>query len=1553
MTKQLSALLLLLTAALTAQADIQVQSPSGTLSLTIGVDAGKPFYRVAKGTHDVISPSPLGIKYAGEAYYDFDGLTDGGLQEIDETYTLSHGKRSIYANRCRQQTVTFANSQNQRRLTMTFRLYDDAVAFRYTKDGTGTYTWDEEQTEFCINTFRKCWVQRSYDAGYSDYYTGRTWSEMEKTTYQGFQYGYCVPMLVQTNYSDSWCLVTESASLSTIAASTLVKGSKTGSVRLEIVKHGNKLGAQETPSTFTAPFESPWRTVIIGTLADIVESTAVQNLSPKSRIDDDSWVKPGRVAWNWAAEDASNDLNSAMCRKYTDMAAHFGWEYNLLDEGWDGRLDVKTEVDYARQKGVGLILWFNQNHFSSDANAIYTEMKKWADMGVKGFKIDFFEDDRQQQLLKYERMLEAARRLKLVINFHGCTKPSGLDRTWPNLLTMEANYGNEMYMFWPHLTPSYHVVNLCLTRNVIGSMDFTPLKWGRSNGSVRSIDNNTWSQELAQCVAFESGLFHPADTPEALEYSVADALLRNLPVTWDDTRCLEAQPDQYATIARRKGDNWWVATLANDARTATVSTDYLDEGKEYYAHIYRDGDYRYEVKSEVRQGVKKGDKLTIPVLKYGGATVVFTTDAAFGYPHDQTFEAEHYNVGGTIQNDSKMFGGKYVAGLGGSSRLVFKDVVAASAGKHAVTVYYTANSQTKCYVQGADGKKSRLVLAQPGISDRDHPGEKIGFRTALVTLDQGLNTIVIGNDDDSQAPMIDHITVRPADFPAATEGEMLTADGRSLATALTATAAGSGRYTVTVSRDGIYAYTIFYKNTLRRASLPVYLKQGENTFTVSSNFSTANIDKVQVAYVCDGEPQSEEPQAAVPAFRADGYVDWCGFLGLDAATFADARLIQRGGDVYVVAADQGGLFSKTRAVAIVNRSDEQQTVYLSGRRLGFEGQFQNDGGTAVWGVTETVAAGATVTHTYTGSRLETPRYEAENARVNDFTDKSLIETEAIDASCGFVVGQLGYQPATAEQSARESYIEWTDVYSKTGGDYTLVLDFIGSSRRYAEIRVNGEQDTRNWRWTTLHNNVTANRPNSVSTKVTLLPGKNTIRVTFPGTGSTAAINVPNIDHIALSPLFNATGDLTQSEFYRDGKAILDKALPLFYNNGSGNDAYQWSNHYQKGSSDRGGVESIWWQGFALATFAEFAKAARGTDDYDRLALMCTRMTNLFPAFVKTIDGRTCWMMRPGYGHRFTDDDAWAGIGLLEAYDLEPRQFYIDQLRMFGNWAWQLWDDKGGGGMYWQDAPANEENTLNVKNAANNNPTCIIFTRLYEITGEQIWLERAIKTYKWVRDVLLDKSDYQVRDNIATKENNKMNTYKGAYNQGSFINAAVLLYRATGINGYLSDANNCSSSLRSRKFQNYQSPVLGKTITIAKADGDMLGRDFIVIARGFEEMNKVVSTRTNINLVKNTMLNAYGERIDPDCGLMMDGWKGNTPQVYDGKQGYFEGLIQLGFLETFARLAVNQDYEDYTTGVCEIVGRKSPDSKLIYDLQGRRVLVPGKGLYIVDGKKVVK
>lgn len=878
--KQYLLLPLFLVIGMAAKANIEVKSPSGTLTLTVGIKDNKPFYSVAKGSHDVIKHSALGVRYGDVCLFDFDGVANDKTKTVSDTYQMRHGKRSTYVDYCKELTATFANSKNNNRLTMVFRVYDNAVAFRYVKsDGAGTYVFDDEQTEFCFSTFRKCWVMNRYTPSYEAHFRCHKWDELKTTKYKDADYGYCMPMLVQTDSDDAWCLLTESASLSSTAASSLIRGEKEGTLGLKLLKHGNKVGKGPTESLFTVPFQSAWRTIIIGSLAQIVESNVTQNLSPKSIAADNSWIKPGRVAWNWAAEDGSQQLDSDMCRRYTDMAAYFSWEYNLLDEGWDGKLDVKAEIEYARQKGVGLILWFNQDHFKGNATDIYNDMKQYADMGVKGFKIDFFEDDRQQQLEKYEWILDAAQKLHLLVNFHGCTKPSGLDRTWQNLLSMEGVFGNEQYMCFPDCTPASHVINLCLTRNVIGSMDYTPLKWGMSTNSIRSIADNTWAQQLAMCVAYESGLFHSCDTPENLTYSIAVPLLKRLPVAWDDIRCLEAKPDQYVTIARRKNDEWWVATLSNDNRTVSINTDFLEEGKKYYAHIYRDGNYRYEVKSEIRKGIVKGHTIDIPVMQNGGATLVFTTDADMGFDHERCYEAEHYNQGGTIGTDTRLFGGKYVSNLGGNRRLKFTDIVAPTAGQYAVTIYYRADSPTNVFVETENGIKTRLSLLQPGIRDNYHPGENIGFRTALVSLKQGMNTLTIGNDEDGNAPMVDHIAVRPVSFPPAHDYECLTADGLSLENAINAKETKApGKYTVSVEKEGIYDITVFYMSTedcdlyvatgnknvplscpatgtgAKRVTASLRLKSGKNKITLlQEEGKSMEIMKLQAGFVCDSK----------------------------------------------------------------------------------------------------------------------------------------------------------------------------------------------------------------------------------------------------------------------------------------------------------------------------------------------------------------------------------------------------------------------------------------------------------------------------------------------------------------------------------------------------------------------------------------------------------------------------------------------------------------------------------------------------------------------------
>ena len=1260
---------------------------------------------------------------------------------------------------------------------------------------------------------------------------------------------------------------------------------------------------------------------------------------------------------------------------------------------------------------------------------------------------------------------------------------------------MEANYGGEMYMFWPQLTPAYHMVNLALTRNVLGSMDYTPLKWGMSTNSVRSIDNSTWAQQLALTVAFETGEFHPSDTPENLDYSVAEPVLKMLPVAWDDIKCLDAQPDNYVTIARKKGNNWWVATITNGARTATISTDYLDAGKTYYAHIYRDGDYRYEVRSEVRQGITKGTNLTIPLLQYGGALVIFTTDANVAYPHDRTYEAEYYNQGGNIENDNRLFGGKFVSNLNANNKIVFTDVVAQRAGQYAVTLYYRANSATKAYVQANDGAKVQMNMVQPGVRDNSHPGENIGFRTALVTLKKGLNTLTIANDQGGNAPMVDHITVRPTAFPAAQASDILTIDGKKFANAQTIEAeSGNGdgsiqndgncsggqrlndlttgkkrTYTVNVNEAGVYNFNVFYMtggdralevaangktvkincpssgswdgNGIKYATASLHLNAGQNTFTlgnatdnapnidhidvvlaasdamdaidniavleaesgvvngaavngdvlcsgesyvgnlgnntgtVSFNYNAAtageyditvyymtaanrgmyvqvnngdktlqnfdstgswdgtsigqkvvrvslnkgnntivlgndtdwapNVDKLEVKLV--SETAATEPEPVVtPTVSNNGIFDWAGYLGVEDSRVKGAELIQRNGDVYVLAKDLDGVGSSRRAIAVVNKSNQAQQVIVSGQRLGYEKYFLIDGNEVKYGLNVNVNAGGVNVYTLTGDRQEQTRFEAENAAINDYENNSLTannrfvnvfqQNAAANSSNGFIVGWLGYFPNANNGQAADSYLQWDNVYSKTGGDYFVTLNYLSGANRGAAIYVNGQKVQE---WNNL-NTGSFNTAGSQTVKVNLKKGQNTIKVGYAGNAGNAQIDVPNIDFIDVVRAFNVSGDLTQTNFYQYGSSVMQDALKVFYNNGGGNDAYQWSNHYTKGSNDRGAVENIWWQGYAMATFAEFAKAARTKADYNTYNDMIAKMAALYPNFVKDIDGRVCWMMRPGYGHRFSDDDAWASIGLLEAYDLEHNQFYLDQVRMFGEYAWKLWDDKGNGGMYWQDSPVGDTNTFITKNAANNNPTCVIFTRLYEITGEKVWLDRAIQTYQWIYDVLLDKNDMQVRDNINVNTNG-ISGYKGAYNQGSFINAAVLLYRATGDQKYLDHALACAQRLNNNKFENYNSPQYG-IIRIAKADGDMLGRDLIVVARGYEELNKVISDRTYINTIKNTMLNAYAERRDAECGLIKDGWKGNADQ------NSFEGLIQLGFLEMFARLAVNEDYE---------------------------------------------
>ena len=348
--------------------------------------------------------------------------------------------------------------------------------------------------------------------------------------------------------------------------------------------------AGETSDHKIASGKTPWRVAIVGTLADVVESTLVTDVSEPCKIADTSWIQPGTVSWiYWAYNHGSNDYE--IIKKYVDMAVTLGLPYVLIDAEWDEMKDGKTIEDalnYAKEKGIKPLIWYNSSvGWVDGAPTPKFRLNKpedrerefaWCEkMGVAGVKIDFFSGDNQKNMDYCQDLLECAARHHLLVNFHGATIPRGWQRTWPNLMSTEGVYGAEWYNNVPTFTAkaARHNATLPFTRNVIGPMDYTPCTF--SDSQHPHITSN--GHELALTVLFESALQHLADRPEsylAQPQAVQD-FFGYLPTTWDETRLVSGYPGEYVVMARRSGSTWYVAGIngSDEQRTLKFSLDFI------------------------------------------------------------------------------------------------------------------------------------------------------------------------------------------------------------------------------------------------------------------------------------------------------------------------------------------------------------------------------------------------------------------------------------------------------------------------------------------------------------------------------------------------------------------------------------------------------------------------------------------------------------------------------------------------------------------------------------------------------------------------------------------------------------------------------------------------------------------------------------------------------------------------------------------------------------------------------------------------------------------
>jgi alpha-glucosidase len=384
----------------------------------------------------------------------------------------------------------------------------------------------------------------------------------------------------------------------------------------------------------------PWRVLIVAEKdGDLIESQMVYKLAKPLQIDDTSWIKPGKVAWDWwnanniYGVDFRAGVNTETYKYYIDFAAKYGIEYIILDEGWyvlgdltkiSKGMDMEQLFRYARSKNVGIIPWVIWKTLDDQLDVAMDQFERW---GAKGLKVDFMQRDDQWMVNYYHKIAKETAKRHMLVDFHGSYKPTGLRRAYPNVITREGLRGLEHSKWSTDANPE-HNVTIPFTRMVAGPMDYTPgAMINAQKSNFQSIFNRPMSMgtrchQLAMYVVYESPLQMLADSPSNyLRESECMEFLAKVPTVWDETKVLDAKVADYVLVARRNGDEWYVGAMTDwTARELTVDFSFLGPGQ-HTIDIYKDGinaerfgnDYKKETAK-----VSADDKMKIKLAPGGG-----------------------------------------------------------------------------------------------------------------------------------------------------------------------------------------------------------------------------------------------------------------------------------------------------------------------------------------------------------------------------------------------------------------------------------------------------------------------------------------------------------------------------------------------------------------------------------------------------------------------------------------------------------------------------------------------------------------------------------------------------------------------------------------------------------------------------------------------------------------------------------------------------------------------------------------------------------------------
>lgn len=611
-------------------------SPDGQVQVTINDANGTPNYSVKYASSEFLKSSPLGLHTNIGDYSKNLSMTAFDTKKVEDHYDLRNIKQSHVDYEATEAVASF--TQNGKKvMDVIFRVSNRDVAYRYhiyKKGDTKVCVINEEASGFSLpeGTTTFLCPQSKPMGGFArtspSYETSYTLDDsMGKN---GWGEGYSFPCLFKIS-DKGWALISETGVDGRYVASRLLNV-KDGLYRIGFPQQGECNGWGSTSASVSLPFDTPWRTITVGTtLANIVETTVPFDLvSPKYKASQEYVY--GKGSWSWIIG-MDSSCNYDEQKRYIDFSAAMGYQTVLIDALWDVQIGydkIEELARYGKSKGVGLFLWYNSNGNWNDApqsplgkmNDSHIRRQEMAWMkkaGIKGIKVDFFGGDKQNMMQLYEDILADANDYGIMVIFHGCTLPRGWERMFPSYVASEAVLASENLHFSQGSCDA-EAMNACIhpfVRNTVGSMDFG----GSTLNKYYNADNKRGSQRrtsdvcaLSTAVLFQSCVQHFALAPNNLTDAPSWAVdfMKNVPTTWDEVKFVDGYPGKYVIIARRSGNTWYVAGVNAEktALTKKIALPMLNAGAT--AKMYSDDAQLNGSVKDVKINKKKQMTVTIP-----------------------------------------------------------------------------------------------------------------------------------------------------------------------------------------------------------------------------------------------------------------------------------------------------------------------------------------------------------------------------------------------------------------------------------------------------------------------------------------------------------------------------------------------------------------------------------------------------------------------------------------------------------------------------------------------------------------------------------------------------------------------------------------------------------------------------------------------------------------------------------------------------------------------------------------------------------------------------